>query len=147
MKCNCESDHCQKRFHDISPQWLNAFVHSPKKKYNLRRTSKAFQPLKTAENWTVQYRKVISLGNWFWKIVVKYSKNPHHVRTCSAWQKRSFLNKTSLQFWWSKFWILIVWNFWQKVIVYMFSLIYICWEFHEKYVFHKATVQYRRFKI
>ena len=111
-----------------------------KKKYNLRRTSKAFQPLKTAENWRVQYTKVISLGNWFWKIVVKYSKNPHHVRTCSAWQKRSFLNKTSLQFWWSKFWILIVWNFWQKVIVYMFSLIYICWEFHEKYVFHKATV-------
>ena len=78
MKCNCESD--SKRFHDISPQWLNAFVHSPEKKYNLRRRSKAFQPLETAGNWKVQYRNVISFGNWFWKIVVKYSKNPH-IRT------------------------------------------------------------------
>ena len=38
-------------------------------------------------------------------------------------------------------------NFWQKVIVYMFSLIYTCLEFRQKYVFHKATVQYRRFNI
>ena len=78
MKCNCESD--SERFHDISPQWLNAFVHSPEKKYNLTRRSKAFQPLETAGNWKVQYRNVISFGNWFWKIVVKYSKNPH-IRT------------------------------------------------------------------
>ena len=28
-------------------------------------------------------------------------------------------------------------NFWQKVTVCMFSLIYICLDFHEKYVFHK----------
>ena len=28
-------------------------------------------------------------------------------------------------------------NFRQKVIVYMFSLIYNCLDFHQKYVFHK----------
>ena len=33
-------------------------------------------------------------------------------------------------------------NFWQKVTVCMFSLIYICLDFHEKYVFHVLVIQY-----
>ena len=33
-----------------------------------------------------------------------------------------------------KLWIFVR-NFWQKVIVYMFSLIYICLDFHSKYMF------------
>ena len=44
---------------------------------------------------------------------------------------------------------LIVWETFDqsKVVVYMFSLIYICLDFHEKYVFHKplcivSEVQY-----
>ena len=31
----------------------------------------------------------------------------------------------------------IVRNFWQKVIVYMFSLLYVCLDFHKKSVCHK----------
>ena len=50
-----------------------------------------------------------------------------------AWQRNiGSYTKKSLQFWWSKIWILIVWETSDKIkaIVYMISLIYICLDFY-----------------